>query len=334
MTDKKSIGNIKKSLKEYRKNIKNKNNSKQVLFTNNKKTEFKNRYRRRFLAASIVTIFLVPQVIFADIAVDLSELYDSIAGIENIYKFELNYLDLDKNAVTIDINKEIDMAGIKVNFKKLVAVPSEMRLYYEYDETNFYKNVFGGQEVESMRFSFGDLIIDGNKYSGLYGKEKSEKVKSEDNSKAKYIVKGFHAFNPTESLDNLSNIQNINLKIEGIDKEVSADISIYLKKDAKACYTDENGKKHNISIESIEIKDDNLIVQYKPEKMYLGSVGILDGDNVYLDMGDKRISELDIGNDIPTYELTFPKPSKLADLKLIISSVEVALQEDLDVKLK
>lgn len=307
MTDKKSIDNIKKGT---------------------------NRYRRRLLAASIVTIFLVPQVIFADIAVNSSELEDSVSDSKDIYKFDLNSLDSDTDAVTIDMNKEIDMAGIKVNFKKLVAVPSEMRLYYEYDQTNFYRNILGGQEVESMRFSVGDLIIDGNKYSGLYGKQRAKKVESEDNSKTKFVVKGFKAFNPAESLDDLNNIQDINLKIKRIIKETSADISIPLKKDAKDCYTDGNGKKHNISIESIEIKDNNLIVQYKPEKMYLGSVGISDGDNVYLNIRDKRISELDIGNDIPTYEQTFPKPSKLTDLKLIIASVEVRLQENLDVELK
>lgn len=263
----------------------------------------------------------------------------------DVHTFSLDSLKANKGPVaTIDINKEVNISDIKVNFKKIEATPSEMRIYYEFDTKKIYTSKSTG--FEDLRFSIKKLIIDGKEYSKLYGKGEGILL-CEDNTEweqgsTKEAVKtrniDFYAFNTIENLDDIKKIQDIKLEIEHIYKRIPMYQTIPLEKSDEAYYTGTDGKKYKISIDSFEIKDDNLVVECKlDERMNISFSGVSQGDNVYINLRQTRLSkpsdDTDIKNHIVSYRLVFEKPPKLTDLKLIIENAEVMLQ-DVNVELK
>lgn len=255
---------------------------------------------------------------------------------EDVVTCDLSSLDSNTNILAIDINKEVDMGGFKVSFKKLEVKPSDMRLYYGYDSRYVFPDT---QEYQAMTFWIPDLIVNGKEYSILDGESGESEEKLLQKIKSGEIIKrtvGYYIFNPPEGLNELNNIQDITVKIRDINKEIPVNLSIPLEKNAKACYVDEDGKKYNILVKSFEIEDDNLVIQYEFNGVSIGNLSILDGNNVYEIIRNTSSTTVEHAQNhiVDERQMFFPKPSRLTELKLKIESMEVMIHEDIDVKLK
>lgn len=253
---------------------------------------------------------------------------------EDVITYNLSSLDSNTNTLAIDINKEVDIGGVKLSFKKLEATSSDMRLYYEYDSKHVSPDT---QEYEAMDFMIDDLIINGKRYSMLEEAAEENQVQIiKSGGIIKYRRVGFYAFNPLKRVDELNNIQDITVKLSNINKEIPVNIFIPLEKNAKACYVDKDGKKYNILVKSFEIKNDNLVIQYEFDGISIGDLSVLDGNNVHEIIRNTSRTTVEHAKNhiIDKRQMFFQKPSKLTDIKLKIGLMEVMIHESLDVKLK
>jgi len=154
----------------------------EATLANIKEIKPKKKYKR-WLAVSIILTFLITNVAFADMVVNSFELEGSASDSKDICNFDLSLLDGDTDSVAVDMNKEVDIAGVKVNFKRIEATPSETRIYYEYDLEYYEDKVLDTEEPAFMDFDIDDLIINGQKYSALYGRGGDEEVETEEGIK-------------------------------------------------------------------------------------------------------------------------------------------------------